>query len=44
MAALMADLGIMERALQLLSTAGRRTGKLQAANRPPISVEFLIPQ
>ncbi len=44
MAALMADLGIMERALQLLSAAGRRAGKQQAANRPPISVEFLIPQ
>ena len=36
MAALMADLGIMDRARQLLSAAGRRAGKQQAANRPPI--------
>jgi CO/xanthine dehydrogenase FAD-binding subunit len=37
MAALMADLGIMERALQLLSAAGRRAGKQQAANRASIA-------
>ena len=32
----MDNLGIMERARQILSAAGRRAGKQQAANRPPI--------
>jgi hypothetical protein len=32
----MQNLGIMERARQILSSAGRRAGKQQAANRPPI--------
>ena len=36
MATLMDNLGIMERARQILSAAGRRAGKQQAANRPPI--------
>jgi hypothetical protein len=36
MATLMDNLGIMERARQILSAAGRRTGKGQASNGPPI--------
>jgi hypothetical protein len=35
MATLMDNLGIMERARQILSAAGRRAGKKQAANRQP---------
>jgi hypothetical protein len=36
MATLMDNLGILDRARQILSAAGRRAGKQQAANRPPI--------
>jgi len=36
MATLMDNLGIMERARQILVAAGRRAGKQEAANRPPL--------
>ena len=37
----MNNLGIMERARQLLSASGRHAGKRQAANRPPKATKLI---
>jgi hypothetical protein len=41
MATLMDNLGIMDRARQLLNAAARRAGKQKAANKPPIAASNL---